>query len=334
MVASVSTDWKLHDLRTVILENELLRVVILPDLGGRIWQVGYRPRSFDLLWHHPRIKPRNVPFHSVYDDVFFGGWDELYPNDIPEEINGERMPDHGEIWALPWEYEVESKRGDEVAVRLQVETPISSTRLEKRLALRTGEPILRCHYRLTNTGRIAQPFLWKLHVALNVDEHLRIDMPAQNMYIEEFGVSRIGRTGVDYYWPYATDESNNRCDMRWAMPFDSGVCEFQYATHLTAGWCAVTHTRDKLSFGLAFEPEVLSSCWLFASYGGWRNLNVLVLEPCTGYPVSVNDGLQQGTHRTLPPGGTIECEVSAVVRDGLSAVDYVDLEGNMQGVTI
>src|SRR5919199_616506 len=107
MTVRVSTDWKFRDIDTVILENDLLRVVIMPDLGAKIWQLTYKPKGKDLLWHNPRLKPRKLPFHSIYDDTFFGGWDELYPNDTPEELNGEAEPDHGEIWTLPWEYAIE-----------------------------------------------------------------------------------------------------------------------------------------------------------------------------------------------------------------------------------
>ncbi|ACZ43408.1 conserved hypothetical protein [Thermobaculum terrenum ATCC BAA-798] len=330
MGVSVSTDWKLRDLRAVVLENELLRVVLLPELGGKIWQIEYRPRSRYLLWHHPRLKPREVPLHSVYDDVFFGGWDELYPNDLPEELNGERMPDHGEVWALPWECGVEAASGDAATVRLQVETPISATRLERWITLRAGEPTLRCRYRLTNLGREPQPFLWKVHVAVGVDEHCRIDLPATEMYLEEFGRSRGGRTGLAYRWPYLEGERGELHDMRRALPPVSGVCEFQYATRLEAGWCAVTHAREGLSFALAFDPEVLSSCWLFASYGGWRGLQVLVLEPCTGYPISVNEGLRRGTHRVLHPGAQVECELLAVVHEGGKGVAHVGLDGHVE----
>jgi hypothetical protein len=106
MSVTVSADWKYRELKTVILENERIRAVILPELGTKLWQITYKPAGRDLLWHHPRIPPRIVPLHSVYDDVFFGGWDELYPNDMPEPLGGEPLPDHGEIWALPWEFEL------------------------------------------------------------------------------------------------------------------------------------------------------------------------------------------------------------------------------------
>ncbi|HWQ13791.1 MAG TPA: DUF5107 domain-containing protein [Roseiflexaceae bacterium] len=329
MTVTVSTEWSYNGIPAVILENRLLRAAVLPALGAKIWQLTYLPAGRELLWHHPRIRPRPLPFHSTYDDVFFGGWDELFPNDLAEELGGERMPDHGEVWTLPWDYALERVTPEEAVLHLWVETPISACRVEKWLALRAGEPKLRFRHRITNLGRHEQPFLWKLHPALAVDEHSRIDMGAREVYVEDFGPPRNGRTGVRYHWPFLTDDEGRRHDMRRCLPASAGVNEFQYATELDGGWCALTHTRERIGLGLAWEREKLPSCWIFASYGGWRALQVAILEPCTGYPVSVADGVARGTHQLLAPGASLVCDVTATVYTGVSGVAHIDADGNV-----
>lgn len=329
MGVTVTTDWKFNDIETVIIENEQLRVVIMPELGAKMWQLTYKPKSKDLLWQHPRLKARKVPFHSLYDDTFFGGWDELFPNDMSEKINDEEEPDHGEIWTLPWNYNLEKISDDEVVVHLWVDTVILVSRVEKWITLRRDESKLHFHHKITNTGQIDQPFLWKLHVAMSVDEHSRIDMGAKKMYIEDFGPTRIGKTGVSYEWPYVSDEQGIRHDMRKVLPMHARINEFQYATEMNDGWCAVTHTKDQIGFGLSFDLNMLPSCWLFASYGGWRNLQTVVFEPCTGYPISVNDGMKSGTHQILQAGQTMEYDVTAVVYEGITEVSSIDKDGNV-----
>jgi hypothetical protein len=89
---------------------------------------------------------------------------------------------------------------------------------------------------------------------------------------------------------------------------------------------------DGFGLGLAFDPEVFSSCWTFASYGGWRGLETLIMEPCTGYPVNLAAGMSAGTHRTLQPGQTVETTVTAVPYSGLSAVTAVRPDGVVEGV--
>jgi hypothetical protein len=327
MTVTVSTDWSFRDLRTLIVENALLRVVIMPELGAKIWQITYKPKGKDLLWHHPRIKPRKLPFHAGYDDNFFGGWDELFPNDMPEELNGEPMPDHGEVWTLPWEYALERCTAAEATIHLWVETPISAHRVEKWLTLRSGEPILRFHHKVTNLGPADQPYLWKLHPAMAIDEHCRIELGAGTMYVEDFGPPRGAQTGVTYQWPCLVDAQGRQHDMRAVLSRTARVNEFQYATELPEGWCALTNLADRIGFALTFDRNIFSSCWLFATYGGWRDLYTVVLEPCTGYPVSVSEGVRRGTHRILAAGETVECDVTAIVFEGTSAADALKHRG-------
>ena len=112
-------------------------------------------------------------------------------------------------------------------------------------------------------------------------------------------------------WPVVVDGGAEH-DMRPTLPADSGACEFYYVTGLDDGWCALTYA-DGSGVGLAFDRAMYPSCWVFASYGGWRDLQVAVLEPCTGYPVSVADGLAAGTHRVLRAGERIETSMTLAI---------------------
>src|SRR5437588_10846620 len=116
------------------------------------------------------------------------------------------MPEHGEIWTLPWEWALENWTESEATLHLWVETPISASRVEKWLTLRAGEPRLTIHYKLSNLGHIDQTFLWKLHPAMAVDEHCRIELGAGTMYVEDFGPPRGAQTKVTYRWPYLVDD--------------------------------------------------------------------------------------------------------------------------------
>jgi hypothetical protein len=58
---------------------------------------------------------------------------------------------------------------------------------------------------------------------------------------------------------------------------------------------------------------------------------VAILEPCTGYPVSVSDGVSAGTQRILPAGAVIETDLTAVVYSGLASVTSVSIDGGIAG---
>ena len=49
----LSTVGMYRGLRVITLENELLRVQILPQAGAKIWQITYLPLDTELLWNNP-----------------------------------------------------------------------------------------------------------------------------------------------------------------------------------------------------------------------------------------------------------------------------------------
>lgn len=326
----VTDEWTYRGLRALVLSTDELRVVILPELGGKIWQLTDTRSDRDFLWHNPRIKPRQVPFGAVYDDVFFGGWDELFPNDMPEEIRGEAYPDHGELWSSPWDWSVDRPGDDAVGVVLTCRTPISGCLVRKTVVLRSGRRAVEVRWQLVNDSRHALPYLWKQHVAVPLGQPARLDLPATTVLVDGFGKPRGRTPDGRYRWPELVDGDGQAHDMRLTLPPESDVAEFQYATELASGWCAVTYA-DGVGLGLAFDAEAFPSCWTFASYGGWRGLEVLILEPCTGYPVSLAEGVAAGTHRTLQAGQTVQTTVTAVPYRGFSAVTAVHPDGSVEG---
>lgn len=80
------------------------------------------------------------------------------------------------------------------------------------------------------------------------------------------------------------------------------MTEVLIATALERGECGIAHAGARTGPTLTWNLADLLSCWLFASYGGGcRGHEVLVLEPCSGYPLSVHEGVAAGT-QPGPPG--------------------------------
>src|SRR5674476_80277 len=104
MTARVSTNGAHGVLQALVLENELLRTMVLPELGGKLWQLTGQRTGQEFLWHNAQLQPGQVPFGATHDDNFFGGWDELFPNDVPRNslellettvlsVGGARVPE-------------------------------------------------------------------------------------------------------------------------------------------------------------------------------------------------------------------------------------------------
>src|SRR5438132_5503587 len=142
-MASVSfgeeTGW-----RSVVLESDELRVVVLPDKGAEIHRLVHRESGVDVLFKGPwGLRPPGAPpREGSGDDEFMwnyaGGWQELFPS-VNESCTyrGRRIPFHGEVASLPWEHEL---AGD--AVRLWTRCRQTPFRLERVMRLAGGEPEL------------------------------------------------------------------------------------------------------------------------------------------------------------------------------------------------
>ncbi|MBN9105848.1 MAG: hypothetical protein J0I14_12680 [Propionibacteriaceae bacterium] len=321
--ARVETDWSIYGLTALVLANDRLRVIVLPELGGRIWEVLDLASGHQLLWHNQRLRPGRVRFGAGYDDNFLGGWDELFPNDLAENLAGEPFPDHGETWSEPWAWEV--LPGPDAAVRLSLTTRISASRLQRTVRLGPGQARVSVEVEATNGLDVPLPMLHKQHLAVDLPPGARIDLPASRIEIGDFGRPRAGASGDEFDWPWLPTP-DGPVDFAATPADDGAVSEFLFATRLEAGWCACTRP-DGVGVTLSFDPAVYPSCWTFASWGGWRRHRVAVLEPCTGVGPSVLAGVADGRHRVLAPGETVATRLDLILHRDLAEVTGVTRTG-------
>ncbi len=130
----------------------------------------------------------------------------------------------------------------------------------------------RCGIELTNQGAEAFPFLWKLHPAFAVSADHRIDFPAMTVVREPEFAGTLGEAPLTFPWPCAPLGTGANADAGFAAGAGCafGAVHFFYGTEMAAGWCGITNQATGLATALRFDPEVFSSCWLFATHGGWR----------------------------------------------------------------
>lgn len=317
-------------MRTLILENELLKASILVDFGSKIFEFVHKPSDRDLLYHHPRVEIRAPVYGVNADNWWTGGIDEAIPTGHVSKYEGEEYPYIGEVWSLPWQFEILSREDDNVTVHLWRTTVIAPLLVEKWITLRSGEALLRFHHKITNLGLSECKFLWGIHPALAISPSSRIDIPVQDVIIEEsLPNDRLGGRNATYVWPYAFDREGKRIDMRMVQPEEAQTCDFHFATKLTDGWLAVTDRAARVGFGLVFPKEVFNTIWLWLVYGGWRGVYCAAVEAWTGYPAKLNEAVERGRHSALGPKRSIECKTLMLAYAGASAVERINEAGEV-----
>ena len=288
----------LDDVPLVRLESDWLRVDVAPGVGGRIVSVLDRASGHELLWRNPSLRLERLAPGSEYDPNFYGGIDELLPNDLPEVINGIACPDHGELWTTP----LEPRRAGECLI-LGGRLPRFGLEYERRMRLRPDAPCLELTYRLTNTTDQRRQFLWKLHAALAVEAGDVIECPARRGQVADLAWSRH-HTLEPFDWPVIEGQVAN------IVPPADGTVDFFYLFELSEGRMAWRRPGTGLRFEYRFDPKVFRFAWLFASYGGFNGHYTAILEPCTAMPISVNDAAARNQCSVLAPAQSLETAVS------------------------
>ncbi|HLG19527.1 MAG TPA: DUF5107 domain-containing protein [Bdellovibrionota bacterium] len=283
-------------MKEIVLENQRLRVAVLPEAGGRIESFVDKCSGRDWIWRNARLKPQAHPLFTSYDDVWAGGIEELFPNDLEQKIGSYRLPDHGELWSQPWRLlETDGSR-----LTLSIRTQVYPCTVQKRLILQ--ESCLTISYTLENIGNESLPYLFKLHPAFAVTSTDILWLPGGEFSRVDSQFSTMIRQDGWFRWP--GEEQIDQC-----RGPASQLREFVYVRNLPEGLCGVKDPTTGRSVRIRFPIDVLPYCWVFMTYGGWRGHQVVVLEPCTTYPKDLNEAIRRRSTPFLEPGGVRKFDV-------------------------
>jgi hypothetical protein len=295
------------------LEGDHLRLTLFPDAGAKILDLVHTASGSDLLWKNPRVPLRATYPGAAFDDVWCGGWDELFPTDPACEVGGNHYHDHGDLWHGPWECEVEHDDGCEATVYLRRFAVALPCLMEKWITVRRDTLEIGFRHRLTNLGTRPEPYTWSLHVAHAIGPGSRVLLPATRLGVEGAETSRFGAGCDEVSWPRHCGE-----DLQRVLGPERGLTEWLYARDLHEGSCAVVHANG-VGLGLAFDPAVFRTVWTWGVYGGWRGHYVLLTEPSTSPPGGLAASVAAGTAALIEPGAVLETSVVATVLEGQPA---------------
>ena len=300
----------LSEIPLVRLEGLHLHAVFVPDAGAKLLQLIDTRSGHNLLWQNPRVPLARTYAGAPFDDVWCGGWDELFPTDYPCTIDACSYHDHGDLWNGPWEWSLsESDRA--ITAHFSRFTTSVPCHVSKTATLLRDTRELTFEHRIENLSASEVRFMWNLHIAHPITFGSRVHLPATSMGVAgpTFGRLEEGKTRVP--WPHV------RAGLDFSRLPDAspGVVEFLHAEELRDGWCVVTHPGMGLALRLTFDREIFRTPWLWGVFGGWRGHHLLLTEPCTSLPGSLADAIANGSAARLGPGEVLRTAVSVEITD-------------------
>ena len=298
------------------LQGDHLRLTMFPEAGAKILDLVHLPTGINLLWQNPRVPLRRTYPGAAFDDVWCGGWDELFPTDPPCELDGNTFHDHGDLWHGPWEWSVDQDDGETATVYLRRQTVALPCLMEKWVTLRRDGLNVRLRHRLTNLGTQPVPFAWSLHVA-----HA-IGLDSRDPCADGRSCGRSRPAGTLPRNVRAAPLAGARGPRsRRRAPYCIGTDGVAVCRRPARGWCAVTHPSRSVGLALQFDPHLFRTTWLWGVYGGWRGHYVLLTEPSTSPPGGLANNVADGTAAWLGADSAIETAVTAVVIDEIAGTD-------------
>ena len=318
---------------SLVLENDLLRVTVLPAKGADIYELVDRRTGVDVLFKGPwgLQPPGSPPLEGSGDDEFMwnyeGGWQELLPS-VNEActFRGKPIPFHGEVASLPWEHEVVAGEGDEVAVRLWTRCRQTPFRLERLMRLHRGDPELVLEGIVVNESDEPAHLVWGQHRVLGppfLEAGCRLETPARTIVTSpvlwEPETARL-EPGRRVPWPNAPLRSGGTVDLREIPGPGAGSHDDLYVTDLEAGWLSVRNPGLSLEFRLEWDPQVFRWIVLWQPYGGalakpLTGSYALGVEPWTGR-FNLEQAVEAGEAIELAGGARLRTTVCARLERG------------------
>jgi tetratricopeptide (TPR) repeat protein len=186
-----------HPWDAVTIENAYLSVVILPELGGRIYRAKDKTNDYDFVYYNPVIKPALVGLAGPW---ISGGIEFNWPQH------------HRPSTYLPCDVEIERHSDGAFTVWLSEHEPLSRMKGMHGICLRPDKNLLELKVRVYNRTTEVQTFLWWANVATRVHEKYQSFLPPDTIWVADHAKRAMSTyplcSGSYYGVNYADREKN------------------------------------------------------------------------------------------------------------------------------
>lgn len=280
------TTW--HGLPAWALESDVLRVMIVPQMGAKIVSLLDRRGDFEWLPGPMPGRPvRPVAYGAPFAEQDMAGWDEMFPTILacaypgPGPQHGVPLPDHGEAWALPWAV----TRAAAGELSLTLEGRALPYRLTRTATLgQTDTLILR--YTLENLSDDPMPYMWAAHPQFLAGADCRIVLPPALTEVVNTAGPDVGwgPREARYSWPEATapDGRRVRLDAVGSPALRRGR-KFFAPPAARPAWAEVRRAESGHSLRLEWDPAEVPYLGLWVDEGLVNSEAVVAPEPTTGW---------------------------------------------------
>jgi hypothetical protein len=327
--------------RTIVIENEKIRVSILLDKGTDIIEFLYKPVDIDFMWRSPlevNAFNKNQITKQLDTGGFFdsyeGGWQECLPNiNLPSNYKGSCVGLHGEITLLPWCYEVVIDSVYEVKLKFFVRMRRVPFFVTKYITLKSNSSILEFEEIIKNEGDEEFKFMWGFHPVVGkpfLDENCFIDIPEGSIghtYEIDYSGNCILPLDKDFNWPYVEDLKKNKVDLSKIFTPEIKTAFNIYIKNLKEGWYGITNIKKGLGFGLKWDVNIFKYLMFWFVYRGFYNFPFygrtynIGIEPWSAIPGDLDEVIKLKRELVLLPQKEMKTKYYAIVFESKNRIN-------------
>ncbi len=189
-----------RDYTAVVLENEYLQMILLPEIGGRIFAGLDKTNGYDFFYRHKVIKPALI---GLFGPWISGGVEFNWPQH------------HRPSTFDPTHFSIEEGADGSRTVWMSEHDPLNRTKGMVGVTLYPGKAFVETKVRLYNRTSFPQTFLWWANAGVHINEKYQVIFPPDVHYavyhtknpVTEYPISKggFGRDeengeGVDVSW--------------------------------------------------------------------------------------------------------------------------------------
>ena len=278
-----------------VLQNECVEIALVPELGAKIISLVNCQTGREWMWQP--VGGLKLFRNHLGDDFAAStmvGWDECFPTIAPCLHRGRELPDHGEVWSVPWQ--VDRAAWQLGKLKTSVSLAVSPFDFERTIEL-CGN-IIRLHYRLVNRSNEPEEFLWAMHPLVPV-------FPGDALELTSETCQLLG----DQPWLRSLD-----------LVGSQPACVKTYAGPLREGRAAIVNVESGDRMIFSWDTQLNNTLGVWLTRGGWNGHHHLALEPSNGCPDALAAASAARRCGTISAHGKVSWKVAIQIYSSKSAV--------------
>ena len=269
-------------IESIVLENKILKIVLLPSIGGKIASIYNKEKDFELLFQNKNNEYSHPKLNDNFAEFDASGFDDAFPTIDISEVNycGEKIiyPDHGEIWSSSLDYKISADQ-----VELFLQSAILPYYYKKTISLNNES--LNIKYHIENTATQPFPCIWAMHCLVNCEENMELTFPKTTSEILNVQDSiNLGIVNTQHQYPIAKNNSHKDYYLNKVGKKSCNNTEKYYVNGpVTEGKCSIYYPDHNILYSVNFDKDKMPYLGFWVTEGGFRGDYNCAFEPTNGF---------------------------------------------------